>query len=149
MRAKQAAASRRAAERGYTLIEIMIVVLIIGLISTMVAVNVFRHMVTAKQEIARADMKTISDALEIYRLEFGHLPTSSEGLGVLLSQGLIKKAPLDPWKHPFVYELARGGYSLRSLGADGQPGGEGEDQDLSPDDGQEPEQAQEPRTGPP
>lgn len=129
---------------GFSLIEILVVLLIIGLLSSLVVVNVLPSQDRARVEKAKTDISIIETALEMYRLERFSYPNSEEGLIALLkpnsdnyqtgqsSRGYIKRLPKDPWGHEYQY-LIPGEYSdydLFSLGADGQEGGEGLNADI-------------------
>jgi general secretion pathway protein G len=140
-------ARSRSRRPGFTLIEVMVVIVVIAVLATLVAPNVFRHVGSAKDATARSQIEMFGAALDAYRLDVGHYPTTAEGLDALWTQPAdlttnqwrgpyIKKAvPLDPWQHAYVYRSpgteSRTGYDLLSLGADGKPGGEGDDADLT------------------
>lgn len=141
----------RAAARtaGFTLIEIMAVVLIIGLLSTIVGTVVFSQVDKARVTSAAAQMKSIESALEFYRMDNGRYPTTDQGLEALVREPTIEpvprdyrpegylqggRVPDDPWGEPYQY-LAPGqhnqySFDLWSLGADSAPGGEGNDADI-------------------
>lgn len=133
--------------RGFTLVEIMVVVIIIAMLAAFVAPRIFKGMGKTKRTIARAKMATIEDALGRFQLDCGRMPDQSEGLEALLTEpddldenkwdGPYLKASdlLDPWDHRYEYvEEGRqnpGMYDLVSYGADGQPGGEADyDEDI-------------------
>lgn len=137
--------SRRATENGFTLVELMVVIVIIGLLATIVAINVIPAGNTARVEKAKADIATLEQALEQYRLDNLTYPSSGDGLNALLTApgglpqperyrqgGYIKKLPDDPWGKPYLYAAPgrKGAFDIYSLGADGAPGGEGENADL-------------------
>ena len=141
---------RRGHESGFTLVELMVVIVIIGLLATIVALNVLPATGTARVEKAKADIATLGQALDQYRLDNINYPTAAEGLNALIAPpatlaqpqryrqgGYIKKLPDDPWGHAYQYRVpgTRGGFDIVSLGADGQPGGEGENADISSADG--------------
>ncbi len=134
-------------QSGFTLIEIMVVVVILGVLAALVVPNIMSRPDQAKQTVARSDIKAISSALEIYRLDNGFYPSSDQGLEALSSQptgtpeprnwnpdGYLKKIPSDPWGNPYQFEYPgthnSGSYDLYSLGADGRIGGEGFNADL-------------------
>jgi general secretion pathway protein G len=118
------------------------------LLAALVAPDVFRHVGTAKDGAARAQIEMIGSALDAYRLDNGRYPTTAQGLDALWEAPtaeprpnnwngpyLRKKVPLDPWSNPYVYaspgEVHLNGYDLVSYGADGLAGGEGENSDIS------------------
>jgi len=131
-------ARRRRAQRGMTLIEIMVVVIIIGLIGTAVAVNVFGNLAEAKVRTARSDIAKISDGVDTYKVLRGHYPTTEQGLAVLIQEKVLKPNKegklLDPWDREYVYlspgQAHADSYDVKSYGSDGAPGGEGENADL-------------------
>lgn len=139
--------SSRRAQRGFTLIEIMVVVIILGVLGALVLPNVMSRPDHAKVTAARTDIQSISTALEIYRLDNGRYPTTAQGLEALVqrpavaplprqwsTQGYLKSNPTDPWGSHYQYASpgtrSNAGYDLYSLGADGQAGGEGMDADI-------------------
>ncbi len=132
-------------EAGFTLVELMVVIVIIGLLATVVVVNVMPSQDKAMSTKASADIATLEQAMEMYRLDNLTYPSGSDGLNALVSPpptlgqpgryrpgGYIKKLPQDPWGRP--YQLATPGktgpFDIYSLGGDGAPGGEGEDADI-------------------
>ena len=132
--------------RGFTLIEILVVVVVIAILATLVAPNVFRHVGTARETTARSQIEMLGAALDAYRLHVGRYPSTQEGLGALWVRPasapatwrgpyLRKQVPLDPWGSGYVYaspgDVNREGYDRLSLGADGRRGGEGEDADIT------------------
>lgn len=124
-------ARKRRAQRGMTLIEIMVVVIIIGLIGTAVAVNVFGNLAEAKVRTAKTDLAKIAEAVDTYKVLRGRYPTTEEGLGVLVKEGFLranndKGSLTDPWGKEYVYlypgQKNADGYDVKSNGPDGEPG---------------------------
>ena len=132
---------------GFTLIEILVVIVVIAVLAGMVAPNVFKHVGEAKSVSARSQIEMLGAALDAYRLDSGRYPTTSQGLSALWQAPtgdgqplswrgpyLRKEVPLDPWGRPYIYkapgEQNPSGYDLLSYGADGQPGGEGDASDV-------------------
>ena len=135
----------RCRQRGFTLIEIMVVVVILGILAAMVAPKILSRPDQAKVTVARSDIETISQALELYRLDNGIYPSLDQGLGALVERptiapeprnwnpdGYLKKTPVDPWGNDYVYLQpgTHGRFDLYSLGADGREGGEGLNADI-------------------
>tara|TARA_B110000467_G_C18144558_1_gene380692 strand:- start:2 stop:412 length:411 start_codon:yes stop_codon:yes gene_type:complete len=125
---------------GFTLVELLIVMVILGLLSAIVAPRMFSKVSSAKVGTAKAQMQVITTALDSYRLDIGYYP---ENLDQLLSSDdeswdgpyFPQAIPLDPWKNTYQYSRTKNektgeGFSLKSLGRDKKPGGEGEDQDV-------------------
>ena len=118
-------------EAGVTLVEMMVVILIIGLITAIVAINVLPSQDKARVEKAKADIAAIDQALTLFHLEAARFPTTEEGLEALVTP-FIRTLPNDPWNRPYQY-IAPGEkspYDLYSMGADGKIGGEGLDADV-------------------
>ena len=132
----------RAAEAGFTLLELLVVIVIIGLLAGYVAPRYFAQEGKSKIQVTRAQIDAFEKALDQYRLDTGGYPTTEQGLGALNTRPgdapkwagpyLRKDVPLDPWDRPYVYRQPgeRGDYDLLSYGKDGQPGGQGEDADI-------------------
>jgi general secretion pathway protein G len=140
----RARAERRQA--GFTLIELMVVITILALLVALVAPKLVGRTDEARVTSAKAQLKNIESALELYKLDNGEYPTTEQGLEALVTEpttpplpinwkkgGYLPKVPNDPWKRPFIY-LSPGlndtDYELLSYGADGEPGGEGTSRDL-------------------
>ncbi len=139
--ARKACARRLRKDAGVTLVEMMVVIVIIGLISAIVIINVLPSQDTARVQKARADISVIEQALELYRLDNSRYPGTEEGLQALVKpvdaagaakEAYIRRLPTDPWGRPYVYILpgARGQFDLYTLGADAQEGGEGVNADI-------------------
>ncbi len=130
---------KRRVPRGMTLIEIMVVLVIIGLVASAVAVNVVGRLGEAKVKQAETDVRNIaSQGVDAYKVMRGRYPTTEEGLGVLISEKFVKANKggklLDPWNREYIYlypgQAHPDGFDVKSYGADGQPGGEGENADI-------------------
>lgn len=131
------------AQRGFTLLELLVVMVIIGLLAGYVGPKYFSQIGKSEVKAARAQIDALGKALEQYRLDTGKYPSGEEGLAALVTRPaseakwdgpyLAKKVPLDPWGNPYVYKYPgeHGDYDLVSNGKDGQPGGEGEAADIT------------------
>ncbi len=135
-------------QTGFTLIEIMVVVVIIGMLMTLVGVRIFNRLEKAKRKVAVAQIRNFMTALESFRLDNGFYPTTEQGLEALVKKPTIppipkhypeggyltsKKIPPDPWGNPYVYfspGLNGEDYTIESYGADGVDGGEGGGADI-------------------
>jgi general secretion pathway protein G len=136
----KAHAARRAAERGMTLIEILVVLVILGLIATAVAVNVVGSAEKARSDRAKTDVQRIaSDGIEAFKVMRGRYPSTEEGLKLLVDERFLKSNSkegklLDPWEREYIYlypgQAHPDAFDVKSYGADGQPGGEGENADV-------------------
>ena len=127
---------------GFTLIELMVVILIIGLLATIVVQNLRSATDKAKRVKAQADISQIKSALDRYYLDAGSYPTSDQGLPALIAEPTngndpkdwggpyIERIPPDPWGHPYFYQSDGNEYLLKSFGADGVEGGEGKNADI-------------------
>ena len=127
---------------GFTLIEMLVVLVLIGLLAGLVGPQLFQKVGSSKTNVASAQIELLSSALDTYRLDVGQYPTTEYGLSALRTrpEGLSRwdgpymsrDIPLDPWDRPYLYKRPgeNGPYALYSLGMDGEEGGEGEDQDV-------------------
>ena len=134
----------RSRHSGFTLIEIMVVVVILGILAALVAPNVIRRIDDARVTKARQDVRAYETALNLYRMDNFRYPTTEQGLEALVKRpvdpnirnwkegGYIDGLKKDPWGNEYTYLApgAHGDYDLYTLGADGQPGGEGQDADI-------------------
>ncbi len=119
-------------EKGFTLVELMVVLAILGLLATIVIINVLPAQDKAMAGKARADVALLDQGLEMYKLNNLAYPGAGEGLQALVGKGVIKKLPKDPWARDYVYAVPgqHGAVDIYSLGADGAPGGEGDNADI-------------------
>ncbi len=130
--------------KGFTLIEIMIVVVIIGILGAIIVPTFMSRPDQARVTAAQTDLRSIAAALDLYRLDNYQYPSSEQGLEALVSRpsgfpepknynpdAYIKALPTDPWGSPYVYERSGAAFNLYSLGADGNEGGEGFDADIN------------------
>jgi general secretion pathway protein G len=133
---------------GFTLLEIMVVVLIIGMLMAVIAPRIFSRFGKAKIDIARVQVTQLAQQLELYKLDNGHYPTNEQGLDALVHEPtseprarqypaggyITSKALIDPWQNPFHYERPGKNnpqsYDLYSYGDDGTAGGEGDNADI-------------------
>jgi general secretion pathway protein G len=131
--------------RGFTLLELLVVVAIIGLLAAYVGPKYFTQIGRSEQAVAKSQLEAFSRALGAYRIDVGSFPTTEEGLAVLNTKPsdsakatkwngpyLEKSAPLDPWGKPYIYRSpgSKGDFELISYGKDGQPGGTGDAADI-------------------
>jgi len=134
----------RGSEAGFTLVEILVVITIIGLIMGLVGPRVLNYLSESKVKAATIQMQSFASALDLYYLDLGRFPSTAEGLGALTQRPggaastwngpYLKNAsvPNDPWGHPYIYRAPgeHGAYDIVSLGADGQQGGTGPAADI-------------------
>ncbi|WP_110400253.1 type II secretion system major pseudopilin GspG [Sphaerotilus hippei] len=134
---------RLAAQRGFTLIELMVVLVIIGVLAALIVPNVLDRADDARITAARTDVNNLMQALKLYKLDNQRYPTGEQGLSALVARPTaspvpgnwkpyLDKLPNDPWGrgYQFANPGVKGEIDVFSLGADGQPGGEGKDADL-------------------
>jgi len=134
---------------GFTLIEIMVVVFILGLLVTLVAPRIMGQTDKARQTKAAADIKAIEEALHLYKLDMGRYPTTAQGLAALVAgtgggggggaagigrsfnpDGYLEKVPTDPWGNLYAYAGDGQNFVVKSFGADGAEGGDGKNVDI-------------------
>ncbi len=133
-------------QKGFTLIEIMVVVVILGILAALVAPRLLEQPDEARRTQASAQIKSLEEALGMFKLHNGFYPSTEQGLQALVSKpesgripqryqdgGYIRRIPLDPWKNPYVYLSPgiHGEFDIISYGADGEPGGEGKNADIN------------------
>ena len=128
---------------GFTLLELLVVLVIIGLLAGYVGPRFFSQIGKSESKVAAAQIDALSKAVDQYRIDTGHFPSSEQGLNALITKPssvntrwngpyLKKSVPLDPWGRTYLYQSpgSHGDYDLYSFGKDGREGGEGENQDL-------------------
>ena len=131
------------AQRGFTLLELLVVIVIIGLLAAYVGPKYFAQLGKSEVTVAKAQMESFEKSLDTYRLDVGRYPTTEEGMAALMTAPpavaakwngpYLKKAiPLDPWGNAYQYRApgAKSEYEIVSTGKDGQPGGTGENADI-------------------
>jgi general secretion pathway protein G len=130
-------------QRGFTLLELLVVIVIIGLLAAYVGPRYFAQLGKSERGTAKAQIEGLAKALDAYRLDTGGYPTTEQGLSALVVQPpevsrwsgpyLQKAVPPDPWGHPYVYRSPGQGddFDLLSFGKDGQLGGEGDASDIN------------------
>jgi len=133
-------------QHGFTLIEIMVVVVILGILAGIVVPRLLDEPEKARRTTAATQIRSFEEALGIFKLDNGFFPSTEQGLQALVEKptigripsrfkegGYIKKIPLDPWGQPYLYLApgAHGDYDLFSYGPDGESGGEGDDADIA------------------
>jgi len=132
-----------AADSGFTLMELLVVLTIVGLLAALAAPSLYKRLGTAKHSTAKAQIEDFSTALDNYFIDVGRYPTPQEGLNALFTAPsgvkkwngpyLKKQIPADPWDRPYIYHSPgkHGAYEIISYGGDGRAGGEGEDSDIN------------------
>ena len=130
-------------ERGFTLLELLVVMVIIGLLAGFVGPKYFSQIGKSEVKVARAQIDALGKALDQYRLDVGHYPSTEQGLAALFTAPanesrwdgpyLQKSVPADPWGNPYVFAMPgeHAEYDLLSYGRDGAPGGEGQAADIT------------------
>ncbi|MFT7244230.1 MAG: general secretion pathway protein G [Candidatus Azotimanducaceae bacterium] len=131
-------------ENGFTLIEIMVVVVILGILGSLIVPNIIGRPDEARAEAAKSDILAIGNALELYRLDNSFYPSTEQGLEALVSEPsgfpevrnwgpepYLKKMPVDPWDEPYLYFNEERTFEVYSYGADRKEGGAGVDADIS------------------
>lgn len=139
---------RKKDDRGFTLIELMVVIVILGILAGLIIPRIMGRPDEARQAKARIQIQALETALKLYKLDNGNYPTTEQGLKALVELPAVGalaknwreggylekgKVPKDPWGNEFVYLSpgTKGDFDLLSLGADGEPGGEGKDKDIT------------------
>ncbi len=135
--------SRTGLQQGFTLIEIMVVVVILGILAALIAPNLIGRIDEARVTAARNDIRTIESALQLYRMDNFRYPSTEEGVEALVTKpddpdikwpegGYLQRLPKDPWDRPYLYLQPgnNGIYDLYTFGRDGQQDGEGPDADI-------------------
>ena len=146
MRTRGKAGTRRNGQAGFTLLELMVVIVILGLLAALVVPKLIGQSEKAKQTAVRVQIKSLEQALQLFKLDNGFYPSTEQGLAALVRApevgripknyrkgGYIDRIPNDPWGNPYVYLSpgAHGDYDISSYGADGMPGGDGENADVN------------------
>jgi general secretion pathway protein G len=130
-------------QSGFTLLELLVVLVVLGLLAGIVAPKYFAQLGRSEVKVAKAQIEGLGKALDLYRLEVGHYPSTEQGLQALVTAPsdetrwtgpyLQKKLPQDPWGRNYTYRYPgeNGEYDLLSMGKDGQPGGDGENAEVT------------------
>lgn len=143
---RQARQGKRHGERGFTLVEMLVVITVMGLIMGLIGPRVLNYLGESKVKAAKIQLQSFSSALDLFNLDAGRYPSSAEGLAALVRRtpgvgawnGPYLRGgdiPNDPWNHPYIYRAPgqRGAYDIVSYGSDGREGGSGTAADLSLD----------------
>lgn len=138
---------QRGRQNGFTLIEIMVVIVILGILGALIVPNIVGRPDEARVSAAKSDINSISTSLETYRIDNGFYPSTDQGLEALVEEpsgfpeprryspdGYLSKVPVDPWDEPYGYFSEGRKFEIYSYGADRKEGGEGVDADLSSKD---------------
>jgi len=135
--------TQKSASSGFTLLELLVVIVIIGLLAAYVGPKYFAQLGKSEVTVAKSQIEALDRSVDTFRLDVGRFPTNEEGLGALNAKPanadkwngpyLKKDIPLDPWGHAYIYKIpgSKGDFEILSYGKDGQPGGVGEDADIS------------------
>lgn len=137
-------ARERSGEAGFTLVELLVVLVILVMLASLVGPRVIGYLGSSKSKAAKVQIESLASALQLYKLDAGRYPTSAEGLKALVERpGNVpawngpyltkRELPADPWGRPYEYKSPgqNGEFDILSLGADGQPGGTGENADIT------------------
>lgn len=130
--------------KAFSLMELMVVIIILGLLASLIMPNIIGRSEQAKQKLTCVQMKTLSDSLKMFKADFGSFPTTEEGILALVSNpnpdsyknypngGYLdaKNEPKDPWGNLYIYVLNENDFDIISLGADGKEGGDEENKDI-------------------
>ena len=133
---------KRSKISGFTLVELLVVLAILGMLAALVGPQVLNQLGGAKSKSAAIQIRDFEQALELYKLDVGRFPSSNEGLNALVRQPSSAKGwngpylkkdevPMDPWGNPYQYRVSGSTIDISSYGADGRQGGSGEDADVS------------------
>ncbi len=134
--------NKSSSQRGFTLIEMMIVVVILGLLATLIMPKILNRPEQARRVKAKADIRSIQQALAMFKMDVGRFPATSEGLQALVQNpgvpkynpdGYLERVPMDPWGRNYIYVspgVHNKDYDLESYGKDGEQGGTGDDADI-------------------
>ena len=134
---------KRLRQPGFTLLELLVVMVILGLLAGYVAPKYFAQVGKSETKAARAQIESLEKSFDMFRLDTGHYPSAEQGLEALVTQPqnepkwsgpyLKKSVPLDPWGRPYVYKFPgeHGDYDIYSFGKDGQPGGQSDNADVT------------------
>ncbi len=151
MRTRRKYRPRRDGQAGFTLLELMVVIVILGLLAALVVPKLIGQSEKAKQTATHVQIRSLEQALQLFKLDNGFYPSTEQGLAALVRApevgripknyrqgGYIDRIPNDPWGNPYVYLSpgAHGDYDISSYGADGMPGGDGENADINSWDAQ-------------